>query len=83
MAKLTGLKKQFQLSMLFEPSEFELAKFDCTSRRPYPIPNIFQNQNIGKFNNLNVFGSNKTKGHTRDRQSRLRSNTCMPERGEH
>jgi hypothetical protein len=28
MAKLTGLKKQLERSMIFEPSEFELAKFD-------------------------------------------------------
>ena len=26
-AKLMGLKKQFEQSMVFEPSEFELAKF--------------------------------------------------------
>ena len=27
-AKLTGLKKQFEISIAFEPPEFELAKFD-------------------------------------------------------
>jgi len=39
-----------------------------------------QYRNIGKHNNLKVFGSNKTKGPKQDSQNRLR--LLMPDVGE-
>jgi len=39
-----------------------------------------QDQKIGKTNNVQVFGSNKTKGPKQDSQNRLSSS--MPEGGE-
>ena len=32
--KLTGLSNQFEPSMVFDPSEFEAPKFDCTVKSP-------------------------------------------------
>jgi len=42
MTKLTGLKKQFESSIMFESSEFELLKFDCICQQGFQYSSSVQ-----------------------------------------